>query len=194
MLSGVSTAFPIDTIYGPRMPWTVRRVCDALRVGFLVGDDHHELIEGELIEMPPVAPDHANRRNVLGRRLQRALGERAFVAYTNPVVLGELSRPQPDLLVLPGEPEDYLGRDPIGKEAWLAVEITDTSHRRDKAKGNVYAAGGVPEYWIVDLPARTIHVFRGPTADGYALRVSFGLEESVAVPGTSAVLPVNGVL
>ncbi len=35
-------------------------------------------------------------------------------------------------------------------------------------KAEVYAAAGIDELWVVDVPSRTIHVHRTPTPTGYA--------------------------
>jgi Uma2 family endonuclease len=42
----------------------------------------------------------------------------------------------------------------------------------------VHSAAGIQDYWVVDLAARTIHVFRQPSKDGYLERrvLRFGEE------------------
>jgi len=50
----------------------------------------------------------------------------------------------------------------------LAIEISDTSLRKDIVqKARLYGAGGVAEYWVVDLENRKLHVHGGPGSKGY---------------------------
>lgn len=49
------------------------------------------------------------------------------------------------------------------------MEVALTSLRYDRVrKARLYAAAGIPEYWIVNLVDRQLEVFRQPTPDGYA--------------------------
>ena len=36
-----------------------------------------------------------------------------------------------------------------------------------EVKAPLYAEHGVPEYWLVDIPAATIEVYREPSEEGY---------------------------
>ncbi|MBE7481493.1 MAG: Uma2 family endonuclease [Polyangiaceae bacterium] len=36
----------------------------------------------------------------------------------------------------------------------------------DRLKAHTYAAAGIPEYWIVNLPERSVEVYRQPRDDG----------------------------
>jgi Uma2 family endonuclease len=71
------------------------------------------------------------------------------------------------------------------------VEVADASLRLDRrVKGSLYARGGLPEYWIVDLVDAVVEVHRDPqptvdTTHGWAYR-------SVAVPRPPAVLSPLG--
>jgi Uma2 family endonuclease len=47
------------------------------------------------------------------------------------------------------------------------IEVAQTSQARDLAKARDYAAADVPEYWIVDLLARSVIVHRHPLAGAY---------------------------
>jgi Uma2 family endonuclease len=43
----------------------------------------------------------------------------------------------------------------------LAVEVAHTSLQYDlTTKAELYAAAGIPEYWVLDLEGRVLHVFR----------------------------------
>ncbi len=75
-------------------------------VGILGPDDRVELIEGEIIDMPPPGELHAGTVSQLDHLLQRAAGDRAIVFVQNPAVLGRYSAPQPDLALL--RPRDGL--------------------------------------------------------------------------------------
>ena len=45
----------------------------------------------------------------------------------------------------------------------LVVEVTETSHRKDRKALTRYAWAGIPVVWIVDLVGRTIEVHSNPT-------------------------------
>jgi Uma2 family endonuclease len=53
--------------------------------------------------------------------------------------------------------------------ALLIVEVAETSLAYDReTKGHLYAASGVPEYWLVDVAGRALEVYRGPDGGRYA--------------------------
>jgi Uma2 family endonuclease len=56
-----------------------------------------------------------------------------------------------------------------GPEALLVVEIAETSLNYDlKMKSSLYAANGVPEYWVINAVTLQTTVHRHPTEKGYA--------------------------
>ncbi len=63
----------------------------------------------------------------------------------------------------------------------LIVEIADATLRTDLGvKAKIYAAHGVPEYWVADVNERSIIQMWLPNADGYAQwrAVAFGSDIS----------------
>jgi Uma2 family endonuclease len=113
-------------------------------------------------------------------------GQGYFVQQEQPVVLGNRNEPEPDLKCVRGRRRDYLGRKPTAADCPLVVEIADSSLRDDRVEMlQVYAAGGIPSYWIVNLPARRIDAYTGPSgpADppGYTEHRAYGPDESVPV-------------
>jgi Uma2 family endonuclease len=51
--------------------------------------------------------------------------------------------------------------------ALLVAEVSVTSKRVDLRKAAVYAAAGVPTYWLVDVPAATVLEHAEPRPGGY---------------------------
>lgn len=47
-------------------------------------------------------------------------------------------------------------------------------------KARVYAVNGVPEYWVVDVPARAVHQLWEPGPNGYAEERSIAWDKPVA--------------
>jgi hypothetical protein len=62
--------------------------------------------------------------------------------------------PEPDVSVV--APGDYLDGHP--RVAFLIVEVAETSLARERVKARLYAAAGVTEYWIVNLPEQVVEV------------------------------------
>ncbi len=132
-------------------------------------DDRLELIEGEIIEMSPIGKRHAAAVRRLNNLLARRLGEdEALVDAQNPVVLGDLSEPQPDLALLRPR-SDFYAEHPRPEDILLLIEVADTSLAYDReVKIPTYARHGVPEAWIVALEGAVVEIYRRPAADGYA--------------------------
>ena len=127
-------------------------------------DEKVELLHGFLVRMSPQGEEHSKSITRLSKILGRALGDRADVASHSPFAAGDDSEPEPDLAVVP--PIDSAPGHPA--QAFLLVEASDSSLLKDrKIKAPLYAASGVPEYWILDLDARSVEVFRDPTPTGY---------------------------
>jgi Uma2 family endonuclease len=53
----------------------------------------------------------------------------------------------------------------------LVVEVADTTVAYDRnTKLRLYAEAGIPEAWIVNVPAQRIEVYRDPVAGTYLAR------------------------
>jgi Uma2 family endonuclease len=79
----------------------------------------------------------------------------------------QLSMPRPDLAIVRGVPRDYLARYPEPADTALVVEVSNTSLDEDRAMADIYGAGGVPVYWIVNLVDGQVEVYSNPGPSGY---------------------------
>ena len=71
----------------------------------------------------------------------------------------------------------------------LVIEVAETSVRLDLVrKARIYAAAGVPTYWVVDLGRDLVHVHTEPTADGYASVTQHGPDDSLDAHGVTVTL------
>lgn len=155
-------------------------------------DERVELLAGVLLAVSPQGARHAQTIQRLTHRLVIALDRRAEVRVQLPLAVSDESEPEPDLAVV--APGDYSAGHPSA--ALLVIEVAETSQHRDRTlKGQVYAAAGVPEYWLCDLAAGAIEVHREPAADGYRRLETRRTGESVA-PGAfpDLVLSVDDLL
>ena len=131
--------------------------------GILDADLRIELIEGDLIDMPPIGPGHASVSNRLTRLLVLRAADAAIVSVANSIALPPWSMPQPDFTLLRPRADEYASALPGAADVLLAVEVADTTLRFDRTvKSRVYASHGVAEYWIVEVEARRMHVLRDP--------------------------------
>jgi Uma2 family endonuclease len=147
---------------------TVEEYYRMAEVGLLAPDARVELIEGEIIDMPPIGTSHAFVVSRLHELLLRAVDDRAFVRGQLPVRLDEYSEPQPDLVVVARRADFYAERHPIPSDTLLAIEVSETTLRFDlRIKSPLYARHGIPEYWIFDTQRKQLHVAHHPTDTGY---------------------------
>jgi Uma2 family endonuclease len=123
-----------------------------------------ELLEGMVVKMNPKGPPHEDAIQELNRLLVLAVVGRATVRIQSSFAASDRSEPEPDLAVVP------LGRYKMEhpKVAYLVIEVADSSLAHDRnVKAPVYAAAGVPEYWIVNLIDGVIEVSTHPKAGAY---------------------------
>jgi Uma2 family endonuclease len=147
-------------------------------VGILAEDSRVELIDGELIEMPPIGGPHMAVVNRLNKLLVLAAGDLGVVSVQNPVRLPPHSEPQPDLAILKPRAGDTTV--PGANDVWLAIEVADTTLIYDRTtKLDLYAKSGIAESWIVNLQSKCVEVYREPTTDGYSKKIKFHLQESL---------------
>ena len=148
--------------------------------GALGPDDPVELVAGLLIyKMPQDAPHTIATLN-LSRWLDRRCGETHTVRGQMPIHLRGSNRPEPDIAVVPGEPDDY-PEQPTGEQTMLAVEVADrASERVLRLKVDAYGRGGVTELWVLDVKRRKLTVYREPGEGGYGSVVTLEPHESVS--------------
>ena len=175
----------------PFVPKRLLTVADYHRMaeaGVFAPDERVELIEGEIVEVPPVGPDHIGLVNDLNEALVAAAIGKAIVSVRNPVVLPEHSEPEPDFALLRLRAGRYRKEKPLPGDVLLLIEVADSTLRYDaEVKVPLYAAFGVPETWLIDVRAERLTRFVGPTRSGYARSEAPGdlrALEAVALPGT----------
>ena len=127
-----------------------------------------ELIEGVLIAVSPQLRAHSFLKNELTHRFRMALSgiDSTLSAQSEVTVqISPTSAPEPDI-ALTNEPngEGYV---PVASVA-LLVEIANSTLRFDLGdKRDIYAAAGVPEYWVVDVNKAEVHRFADLTEGAY---------------------------
>ncbi|HLL89478.1 MAG TPA: Uma2 family endonuclease [Tepidisphaeraceae bacterium] len=118
-----------------------------------------QLIDGQIIDMAPQNYRHAATVERLNRLMVRGFGDKFRVRPQLPVLIDSNSEPEPDIAVVPGsagQEKDH------PRTASLVIEVSDTTLRLDRRKAALYASIKVPEYWIVNLVADCVEVYRGP--------------------------------
>lgn len=71
------------------------------------------------------------------------------------------SEPQPDIVLLRYRADFYKPAMPGPDDVVLMVEVADSSVRCDRnVKKALYAEAGIAEYWLVNLAADRIEVYR----------------------------------
>ncbi|WP_295883676.1 Uma2 family endonuclease [uncultured Thiohalocapsa sp.] len=140
--------------------------------GILTEDDRVELIDGEIVDMPPIGLPHSGAVNRVANLFSRRLGERVILSIQNPVKIGDFSLPQPDIALLRPREDFYSTAYPAPDDILLLVEVAESSVRYDREKKlPLYAAAGILESWLVDIPAGKLTLYREPAADGYRTAV-----------------------
>ncbi len=150
-------------------PITVAEYLRMGELGLIGPDERVELLDGELIEMPPSSEDHSFGVNEIARIFYRRFEDRARIQSQSPIRLNEVSEPEPDVALLVAREDRYRKRRPLASDVLLVVEVSDKSLRYDRGrKLEAYARAGIPEVWIVNIPDRCVERYAGLSAGRYA--------------------------
>jgi Uma2 family endonuclease len=143
----------------PHVRFTVDEV-ERLVEADVFGSRRVELVNGRIYRMAPQAAPHMAAISKFNRVLGAHVPTSEWLICQGTLRLNRFNAPDPDVLWLPcpiGTPT-HLWPDPL-----LLVEVSDTTYRKDSGiKLRTYAFHGVPEYWIANLRAGRIEVYRQP--------------------------------
>lgn len=180
------------------VPITVEQFHEMIRTGIISDGAPIELIEGLLLWKDRCATEghsmgHDPRHALLVKRLIRIL--QSWVATVGchvqsqlPVTLTDTSEPEPDVAIIRGAEEDFDRRHPGPGEIVVAIEVAGSSLKSDRTtKLKLYAAAGVPTYWIVNLQDALIETYTLPDSAQQTYH-----KVSNSLPGDMLPLDVGG--
>ncbi|HEV2644632.1 MAG TPA: Uma2 family endonuclease [Candidatus Elarobacter sp.] len=149
--------------------------------GIFAPEERVELLDGQLIEMPPGGPPHAySVQRVMSAFYDRFAG-RAYIRVQAALTLDRWSEPEPDVMLSALPEEQYAVAHPKPSQVFLVVEVAMSSLRYDAgAKLRAYARRGVREYWVVDVEHGHVDVYREPRGERYKKHVRVERGDSVA--------------
>jgi Uma2 family endonuclease len=141
--------------------WTLDDYEQLIALGLLEGK-HVELIQGEILIMASMGEPHALAIMQLNYALLPHFNPATgfHLRIQMPLALPALtSEPEPDIAVVGLDtPTNEAGR-PISASLLIEVAESPLAYDRDR-KGPLYAAAGIQEYWLVNLPERCLEVYR----------------------------------
>ncbi|MBX9585366.1 MAG: Uma2 family endonuclease [Gemmataceae bacterium] len=166
-------------------------------LGFFDGV-RHEFIGGEVIEMPSQSNEHYGTIEEVRDVMIALFGPNYWVRMQATLDLSPHSLPDPDIAVVAGPPARKAKTNPT--TALLVIEVSDSRLWYDRStKASLYAAAGIADYWIVNVPGRQIEIRRDPQPDatqefghGYATLTTLkqgATASPLALPG--AAVPVD---
>jgi Uma2 family endonuclease len=157
-------------------------------VGMFLPGERVELIEGEVIDMAPIGSFHCGNVNWLTQTFVEATLGKAIVHIQNAVRLSPTVEVYPDLVLLKPRADFYRKAHPGPDDVFLVVEVADSSSAYDRGiKAELYARHAIPEYWIVDIPAREIRFHHTPVEGRYTVITATETPGLTPVPGLASV-------
>ena len=149
----------------------------------LFQDEPIELLDGELVVLPVQGEAHAWVVAKLSRWLSQALDASWDVYSHSGLAVGDRSLPEPDLCVARANPRPRRPDDAV-----LVVEVSRSRLAFDLGKkAGIYARGAVPNYWVVDLAHRAIHVHTQPRDGVYTCVETVGPDATLSIAEVPAV-------
>jgi Uma2 family endonuclease len=156
------TATPVPAGPPRTLLWTVDQFHALGDLGMFEGR-RAMLINGVIMEEGPMNPPHRIALELASEVIRTTFGPGWRICVQMPLVLGQSMDPEPDIAVVAGSPRSATTHPTT---AALVVEVADSSLRYDTTvKVAVYAASLITDYWVLDVNARQLLVFRDPRPD-----------------------------
>jgi Uma2 family endonuclease len=152
-------------------------------LGILTEDDNLELLEGYLVHKTSRNPPHDNSLHLTLRTLLRVMPPNWVLRIQSAITLSD-SEPEPDLAAVRGDERRYAARHPGPGDVSIVIEVSDSTLPGDRDdKGRIYAAAGIPYYWIINLVDRQVEVYTSPSGPtvhpGFAQRVVYRVGDHI---------------
>jgi Uma2 family endonuclease len=128
-------------------------------VGVLRPKERVELLDGLLVQMAPIGPRHQSIVDQLNEEFSAQNKARYKVSPGRPIPIPDFNEPQPDMVLFKkGVPTE---RHPSPNEIYLVVEVSETTLKQDEGRKLLaYQGAGIPAYWIIDVAAKIVRVYR----------------------------------
>lgn len=150
--------------------WTIDEYHQMIEAGIL-SDRKVELLQGEIVEMPPEGEPHAYCSHEASQYLAQLLGSRATIRQAKPITLPNNSEPEPDIAIVQPLGREYREHHPYPENIFWLIEYANSSLEKDlDKKSKIYAEVGISEYWIVNIKKSHLLVFRNPDDGEYATK------------------------
>lgn len=151
-----------------RKTFTVSEYHKMIDAGVFIGDSDYELIEGEIVKKMTVGDYHISCVNRLNMLLTARLAGKAIVSIQNPVVIGEISEPEPDVTIFKFQEDFYASGKATAEDVLLLIEVSDSTVKYDRdIKILLYAEAEVSEVWLINLPRQIVEVYTQPEKGKY---------------------------
>ena len=170
-----------EWIPSPLFRMTLERYEEMVKSGAFTEHDRVHLINGFLVAKTTQGDPHCVSDDLCRNAITSVLPRGWFVRSDKPVPLPPNTKPEPDHVVAHGEIRDYTDHSPGPTDVALIVEVALSSLAEDRMQADVYAAAGIPIYWIVNLVERQIEVYSGLSPVGYRSRGDFREGQNVPV-------------
>jgi Uma2 family endonuclease len=168
--------------------WTRVQYERAIECGVFRDDERLELLDGVLVVKEPQSDPHLAAIDLVAAVLRRTFGDGWLVRQQAHFAPGRLSRPEPDVYVVPGAPRDYVYSAP--RQPVLVVEVSKSRLAFDRRrKSAIYARAGIRDYWIVNLVNAVVEIRRDPGRLAGPPRV-WGYASVETVSATAVIVPL----
>jgi Uma2 family endonuclease len=119
--------------------------------------------------------------------MRAAFGAGFHIREEKPIVLNDLSEPEPDVTVVRGTLRQT-PKHPTPANVVLVLEVSESTLAFDRGeKAAVYAESGIADYWLLNLRKRQLEVRRDP---GLLANGEVGYRTLLIVPEAGEMTPL----
>ena len=163
--------------------WTYEQYAAMAEAGILAADERIELIEGEIVCMPPEGPRHISAVGELAVRLGEWMSDGTALRVESLLLFNRVEALRPDIVLLRAREDRDRSREPGPWDALLVVEVEESSLDTDReVKGPKYARAAIPEFWLVDVNGVSVTVYLNSVGGEYTDVRTYGPGESYVSP------------
>lgn len=163
--------------------------------GILTEEDRIELLNGEIVCMSPIGSKHVACVNRIINTIAPVLNGKAILSAQNPIIVDDLSEPEPDFAILKPKDDFYENLLATSKDVYLIIEVSDSTLAKDREiKLPLYASSGIPETWIINLEKNEIEVYREPKGNTYQSQTTVAREDTLEIKALSISFSAKKIL